>query len=163
MATAPTCIIAYTSEDDRYRSVREAALDTARSAEARLILYDADAASLFSSPLPSEWSGEGSDELFPELLAPEDLERAGRHQVARQVANARANGVETYAWLPSSRGAGDLAEYAQRQHADLIMMPSELRDPGFLEKLRGISAEKAADEAGRPIALVEKDGEVQYL
>ena len=44
MATSPTCIIAYTGEDDRYTRVARAAMDIARAANASLIFYDIDAA-----------------------------------------------------------------------------------------------------------------------
>jgi len=163
MATSPNCIIAYTAEDDRFRAVRQAATQTARDANARLILYDFDAASTFSSPLPSNWSGEGSGELFPDLLEPADLERAGRHQIAIQVVEARNEGVDAYGWLPDKKSAEALAEYAEKQAVDLIMLPAELKDPGLFDRWRGASVEKAAEETGRPIAVVEEDGSVEYV
>lgn len=163
MATSPKCIIAYTAEDDRYRSVRQAAIQTARESDARLILYDVDAASLFSSPLPSNWSGEGGGELFPDLLEPEDLERAGRHRIAVQVIEARNKGVDTYGWLPDKKSAEELAEYAEKQAADLIMLPAELQEPGLVDRWRGASVEKAAEETGRPIAVVDEGGSIEYV
>jgi hypothetical protein len=163
MATSPRCIIAYTAEDDRFRAVRQAAIETARESQAKLILYDFDAASTFSSPLPSNWSGEGADELFPELLGPEDLERAGRHRIAIQVIEARNKGVDAYGWLPDKKSGEELAEYAEKQAADLIMLPAELKDPGLFDRWRGASVEKAAEETGRPIAVVEEDGTVEYI
>lgn len=163
MATSPKCIIAYTAEDDRFRAVRQAAIQTARESDARLILYDFDAASAFSSPLPSNWSGEGSEELFPDLLEPEHLEQAGRHRIAVQVLEARNKGVDAYGWLPDKKSAEELAEYADKQAADLIMLPAELRDPGLFDRWRGASAEKAAEETGRPIAVVDEDGQVDYV
>ncbi|MCC6383075.1 MAG: hypothetical protein IT304_11270 [Dehalococcoidia bacterium] len=163
MATAPTCIIAYTAEDDRYRAVREAAIETARAAEARLILYDIDAAQMFASPLPTEeWSGEGDRDLWPDKLAPDDLERAGRHGVAEQVRAARRAGVQAFAWLPQKKGADGLAEYAEAQGADLIMMPEQMEDPGVVDRLRGASVEAAVEETGRPVAVVGEAGEIDY-
>lgn len=162
MTTSPTCIIAYTGEDDRYLAVRRAAVDTARASEARLILYDIDAAQMFASPLPTEWSGQGSDRQFGDVLTAEDLERAGRHTLARQVEEARSSGIEAFGWLPQKKGADALAEYADKQEADLIMLPADMGEPGLFDRLRGNTVEKAVEKAGRPIALVGEDGEVSY-
>src|SRR4029079_5560081 len=73
MTTAPTCIIAYTADDDRYKHVRDAGIEAAANAEARLILYDIDAAQLLAAPLPTAWSGEGARDEFPNRLLPDDL------------------------------------------------------------------------------------------
>jgi hypothetical protein len=162
MATSPTRILAYTSEDDRYAADRRAAEETAAAAEAALILNDIDAAQMFASPLPTEWSGEGDEDQFGDLLTPEDLERAGRHQVARQVAEARAAGIDAYGWLPSKKGADGLAEYADRQEVDLIMLPADLEDPGLFDRLRGATVDAALKETDRPIAVVDEHGQVSY-
>ncbi|MCC7363929.1 MAG: universal stress protein [Dehalococcoidia bacterium] len=162
MTTSPTCIIAYTSEDERYDSVRKAALDTARASEARLILYDIDAAQMFAAPLPTSWSGEDSGETFGDRLTADDLERAGRHQLAEQVREACEAGVEAFGWLPEKKGADAMAEYADLQHADLIIMPAAMEEPGLFDRLRGNTVEKAVEATDRPIALVDDDGEVRY-
>jgi hypothetical protein len=162
MTTAPTCIIAYTSEDDRYKHVRKAAFETALAAEARLILYDIDAAGMFNAPLPTVWSGDVDDDLFGHLLTPEELEMAGRPEMAAQVRTARSAHIDAYGWLPAKKGAGGIAEYADEQGADLIMMPAEMEDPGIFDKLRGATVEKAVEETHRPIAVVDQEGDVTY-
>lgn len=162
MAKAPTRILAYTAEDDRYRALREAAEATAAAAEARLILYNIDAAQMFAAPLPTAWSGEGDERLFGDMLTPDDLERAGRHRIAEQVAHARAAGIDAYGWLPSKKGADGLAEYANREEVDLIMLPAELEEPGILDRLRGDTVKSAVAKTHRPIAVVSKDGHVRY-
>jgi hypothetical protein len=54
-------VIAVTGEDDRFGPVRLAAVDRAQSEHATLILYDLDASeSPLESPLPTEWSAEGT-------------------------------------------------------------------------------------------------------
>ena len=162
MATSPTCIIAYTGEDDRYRTVRSAAIDTARSSEARLILYDIDAAQMFAAPLPTEWSGEGDRDQFDDMLTADDLERAGRHSLAEQVNEARAAGVEAFGWLPSKKGAEALAEYAEQHGADLVMVPDGMEHPGLLDRLRGNTAEKVAEKAPAAVAVVDESGAIHY-
>lgn len=162
MTTAPTCIIAYTSEDGRYDSVLRAAVDTARQAEARLILYDIDAAQMFSAPRPTEWSGETESSDWSDLLTVDDLERAGRRPIAEQVRRARSAGIEAFGWLPARKGADALAEYADRQQADLIMLPADMEEPGLFDRLRKATLKDALEQTDRPVAVVGDDGEVTY-
>ena len=53
MATTPMCTIAYVGEGEQYDAVVDAAMEAATGAEARLIIYDADAGARFGSPLPT--------------------------------------------------------------------------------------------------------------
>lgn len=163
MTTSPTVIIAYTAEDDRYRAVRQAAEATASAAEAKLILYDIDAAQMFASPLPQEaWSGEGDRAQWPAELSPADLERAGRHEIAQQVREARDRGILAFGWLPEKKGAEGIADYADEREADLIIMPREMEEPGLMDRLRGATVDAAAEKTGRPIVVVGEDGELEH-
>ncbi len=162
MSTAPACILAYTAEDDRYHYLRLAAEDAARAAHARLILYDIDAAQLLAAPTPTEWSGEGTAEEYPDLLDPPALEAAGRHAIAAQVSHARAEGIQAWGWLPSQKGAGGLEEYAGQQGVDLIMLPASMAEAGLMDRLRGATLERAIEETNRPVAVVDEDGTVHY-
>lgn len=164
MATFPSVIIAYTSEDGRYDAVVRAAEEAASAAEARLILFDADAASRFSEPLPSNWSGEDARALFgQDALTPDELELAGRHAIADQVRHALGRGIDAAGWLPKSKDADAIAEYAEREHADLILLPKELEHPGLVGKLRGESSvTEDVEKVGRPLAVVDEDGNVEY-
>ena len=137
MATSPTRVLAYVREDARYAPVREAALATARAADAELILYDADAATKLGSPLPSWWSGEQEERPNGDRLTPEDLEAAGRHALANHVRTASAAGIEAFGWLPSGRGAQDFITYAEAQGADLLVVPEDLDDEGLFARFRG--------------------------
>ena len=110
-------IVAVTGEDDRYAPVRSRASAMAAGSPSTVILYDVDAAGVFSSPVPTEWSGEGEQELTPERMGPDELEAQGRKPLADQVRNLRDVGVDAWAWLPTSADASALAEYAERQGA----------------------------------------------
>ena len=165
MSTAqPECIIAYTSEDGRYDNVRDTAVEMARSSRAALILYDIDAAPRFigEQPLPTEWSGEGDEKQWPHRLSPDDLERAGRHGVADQVRQARAAGVQAFAWLPGKRDSASLADYARQEKATLVLLPGRHEDPSFGERLRGETEDKLEEGSRVPIAFVEDDGSLNY-
>lgn len=160
-ATGPTCIIAYVGEDlEKHAPVVNAALEAASKHGAKLIFYDAEAGGRFGSPTPTFWSGERDKEL-PAQLAPADLEAAGRQVIGRLVADARAAGIDAHGWLPDSRGAEALNEYAEHHSADLIILPSELEDVSFLEKFaKGTAdAEKIVEEVHIPVMMVDVNGE----
>lgn len=136
VADAVGTILAYTAEKGRLDAVRRAAFDLAKRGGDRVILYDIDAAGFFA-PLPTEWSGEGSEKEFGDLLGPADLERAGRHEIAAQVVEARAQGIDAWAWLPGDLGLEALADYARRVGADVIIVPREAgRTQGLLAGLK---------------------------
>ena len=117
-------VIAVTGEDDRYEPVRKAALDRAKAERASLILYDVDAdTGPLESPLPTGWSADGTDDEVGDRLGPEELEAAGREAIARQVRDARGQGLDAWGWLPSDKGREALLEYASRQPGSRIMVP----------------------------------------
>ena len=132
--TRPTTrtIVAVTGEDDRYAAVRSRASALAAGGQGTVILYDLDAGGLFASPVPTGWSGEGERELTDEeagprdRLDPDELDTAGRGAVAEQVRQMRSMGVDAWAWLPTSKDAADLAAYAQRQGATVVLVPPDL-------------------------------------
>ena len=123
-------VIAVAGEDDRFEPVRRAAIDRASAEGATLILYDVDADSgPLESPLPTEWSADGTDDKVGDRLGPEELEAAGREAIARQVREARSRGVDAWGWLPTDNGKDALLEYASRQPGAHILVPDG--DPEF--------------------------------
>jgi hypothetical protein len=114
MATGST-ILALTREDDAHGAVRAAAIQRARQGGATLILYDLDAGTdPLESPLPTEWSADGTGEKAGDRLGPQELEAAGRHPIAEQVRAARAAGIDAWGWLPSRDDSATLKEYAAK-------------------------------------------------
>jgi hypothetical protein len=117
-------VIAVTGEDDRFEPVRQAAVDRARSEHATLILYDLDASeSPLESPLPTEWSAEGTEDEVGDRLGPEELDAAGRAAIAEQVREARAEGADAWGWLPNGGDREQLLAYASRQPGAHLMVP----------------------------------------
>lgn len=117
-------VIAVTGEDDRYEPVRRRGLEQAREHRATLILYDVDASTgPLESPVPTQWSAEGTDEDLGDRLGPEELEAAGHEAIARQVREARELGVDAWGWLPTDDGREALLEYAARQPGAHILVP----------------------------------------
>ncbi len=140
MNSMPTVVVAYIREDERYAPVTLAAIEAARSAGAQLILYDADSASRMSEPLPGTWSADNGERPFGDRLTPEEIESAGRHELAEQVRAARTSGIDTFGWLASTRGASDFLDYADAQGAGLLVVPDDMQDEGLLARLRGAPA-----------------------
>jgi hypothetical protein len=130
-------VIAITADDDQYIDCRKAAMDLAAEAKASLLLYDWDAATVLGDPLPSAWSGHQAPGNVPFELGPEDLERAGREAIARQVVEARARGLHAAAWLPATPGLDGFVEFARARGADTLVVPAHVRSHGGLERLFG--------------------------
>jgi hypothetical protein len=119
-------VIAYTTEDDDHRLVREAAVGHAREHGCVLILYAADAAGFMSEPMPNAIDAEGAEDRFGDRLGLADLEYLGRSSIAGQVAEGRAAGARVAAWLPKGHGMQALADYAGSVGAHLVFVPTEL-------------------------------------
>lgn len=156
----PGPVIAYTTEDDRHAAVRLAAIEHAREHGCVLVLYDADAASAISEPLPNQWASEGEEHRFGDRLTTADLEFLGREPLATQVREAAASGLEVFGWLPKDHGPGALAEYAQAQGAHRIFVPETLDSIDALRSLVGDDADAshAAGPAGAQVEVIPARG-----
>jgi hypothetical protein len=148
--------VAYVTKDDRHADVRRAAQEHALRHSCALILFVADVASIWSEPLPNQWGSQGEADEFGSRLGPEDLEFLGRSDVGRQVAEGRAAGVETFAWLPKDHGPGALVTYAREQGAHMIFVPDKLEGIDELSSLlHGANAGQELDVPGielRPVS-----------
>jgi hypothetical protein len=148
-------IIAVTGDGDRHAAVRRKAIDLAAAAGAALVLYDWEAPTFLGAPLPTWWSGEGSEDLFSHRLDQTKLRAAGRAPIADQVAEAEAQGIRAFGWLPSEHGPGALAAYAKEQGASTIVVSAALREVGGLDALlHGADQVAALDEATPSCAVV---------
>jgi hypothetical protein len=129
---APRTIVAVLGEDARYRPIRETAQDRALESHATLIFYDLDAGrDPLESPLPTDWSAEGTEEEVADRLGPDELEAAGRHSIAKDVRAARNAGIDAWGWLPEHADKATLRAYAGDLVEPLILVPDdepELRD-----------------------------------
>jgi hypothetical protein len=140
-ASTPT-VVAVVAEDGRYAHVRKRAIERAREEGATLLLFDVDAeGSIFDSPLPTAWSGQGQEEQFGDRLNPNDLEAAGRAPLARAVQEARDAGLDAWGWLPKKADRDHLVDYAIAQGASLIVVSRTERD--------------LADDARVPVEVVD--------
>jgi len=99
----PQTIVAVTGEHDRYARIRSRASSMAAGGRGTVILYDLDAPGMFSSPTPTQWSGEGEQELTPDRMGPEELEAQGRAPLADQVRTLLAEAVEATKTPPATQ------------------------------------------------------------
>jgi nucleotide-binding universal stress UspA family protein len=151
-------IVALVDERGELEHVRRAAQDVAAGSDgARLILYDGSSASEFTEPVAAPVSAEGVAEEYGSLLAPEDLDKLGRPQLARQVREARAAGIDAWGRLASDHGVGPLMDFARAEGADLVLLPEELGDPSVIDRLRGDTLEDAEEAARVPFQVVPRD------
>jgi hypothetical protein len=135
----PRTIVALTREDDRDRAVRRVATERAREAHAILILYDLDAGrDPLESPLPTEWSAEGTEEAVTDRLGPDELEAAGRHAIAEQVRTARDAGVDAWGWLPERDDGRTLAAYVEALPDPLVLVPPDEPDLAAAVDVEGL-------------------------
>ena len=138
-------IVVIAAEDDRFQGALKRATDLAAKRGEPLILYDWDAPSLLSEPLPTWWSSEGWDRQFPDRLDPDQLDELGRGPIAAQVRQARDSGVDAFGWLPSDHGPSGLAQYATGQSASIVVVPRDLEELHGLDALINGTA-RPADE-----------------
>jgi hypothetical protein len=149
-----SAVLVVTGDDDRYRVARVEAVRIAAGQGSRLILYDWDAATVLGDPLPTNWSGEGTEEATPSELDERQLEAAGRAPIARQVRDARRAGVTATAWLPSKTGPDAMIEWARDHGATTIVVPEDLGEAGTLERLAAGGDPAGAVEASSPMRVV---------
>jgi hypothetical protein len=124
-----------------------------------LILYDWDAPTLLGDPLPTWWSGEGSEDLFSRRLDQVRLRAAGRATIADQVAEAEALSIAAFGWLPSQRGSGPLSDYAKEQGATTIVVPADLPDIEGLQALQADGDQPAAQPVFKVIVSARSAAE----
>ncbi|HZD38124.1 MAG TPA: hypothetical protein VE664_05745, partial [Actinomycetes bacterium] len=70
----------------------------------------------------------------------------GREPLARKVVAARREGVDAWGWLPEHHGTDTMVDYAREQHADLLLLPEDLDEPGLADRLKRETVGKAVDE-----------------
>ncbi|MEO6207200.1 MAG: hypothetical protein ABIP77_04525 [Candidatus Limnocylindrales bacterium] len=123
---AGPAVLAYTTEDDGHRPIREAAQAHALEHGCVVILFAADAAGFLSEPMPNAIDAEGAGNRFGDRLGLADLEYLGRAAVASQVVEGRSAGARVAAWLPKDHGVRALAEYAHAEGAHIVFLPEQL-------------------------------------
>ncbi len=148
-------VLAVTSLDDspEYAAVRSCAAGLAAAEGGEVVLFEISAASYLVSPYPEE-----NRRQWIRTLQEPELRRLGRSPVAKQMEVIRARGAGAQAILPTAHGFRHLAEWAEREDADLILIPVSLVNPGLFDRLRGYSLRALLDHTERQVLVVYPDG-----
>ena len=144
-----------TSLDDspQYAVVRSCAAGLAAADGGEVVLFEITAAPYLVSPYPEE-----NRRQWVRALGEPDLRRLGWSQMARQMEVIKSRGAGAQTILPTSGGFRHLAEWAEREDADLILIPVSLVNPGLFERLRGYSLKTLLEHTKRPVLVVYPDG-----
>ena len=148
-------VMAVTRMDDtpQYAAVRSCAAGVATDNDGDVVLFEISAASYLVSPYPEE-----NRRHWIRTLREPELRRLGRSPVAKQLEAIRRRGADALAILPTAHGFKHLAEWAEREDADLILIPASLVNPGLFERLRGYSLKTLLEYTDRPVMVVYPDG-----
>ncbi|MCY4364819.1 MAG: hypothetical protein OXE17_01120 [Chloroflexi bacterium] len=136
-----------------FNGLRGWATELAIANASQLVLYEMSAASYLVSPYP-----EDHRKQWQRILSWRDLLPLGRAPLARQLARIQARGVDTGAILPSTHGFRHLADWANREDIDLILLPVSLVRPGLLARLRGYSLDSLLQHTNRRVMVVTDSG-----
>lgn len=163
MSEGSQLIVCCTDAAGRFDAVRTVALQQAKDSGARVIFYDVTDDGTFTDPRPNFWAGEGEAEQYDQPLDPVAIEKLGRHDLAVQVMQAREQGVDAYGWLPNEPGGKGLRDYANREGADLVLLPAddETMEP-YVDELRE-AGDDPATSIGATVQLVDADANVRTL
>lgn len=148
-------VLAVTSLDDspEYAAVRSTAARMASGDGGEVVLFEISAASYLVSPYPEE-----NRRQWIRTLGAADLRRLGRSPVARQLEAVRRLGPGAEAILPTAHGFRHLAEWAERENTDMILIPVSLVNPGLFDRLRGYSLKTLLEHTNRPVLVIYPDG-----
>lgn len=164
-ATEATFLVATDRGEDPASAVAlETALQLAREAGARVVLYDRSAESMFTDPFEAAaWAG-GQIPTWEQLLSPPQLERLGYGYLAEQLTHARAMRLEAMAWLPFGSGPAAMAHCGAAWAVTHVVLPAAVAHPSWLARLRGHTlAAFQAKLRGVELLLVDTHGGVHQL
>jgi PAS domain-containing protein len=133
--------------------LRSQAAELANANAAELILFELSAASYLASPYPEEDRSK-----WIRILNERDLMLFGRSLIAKQLNQLENSGITAGAILPTTHGFRHLAEWAEKENIDVIIIPFSLVDPGLLERLRGYSLRQLLENTSRQVVVVDEDG-----
>ena len=121
---------------------------------ASILLYDLSAASYLVSPYPSEIY----QKEWNRGLTTIELAIAGRAYLAKQLDDMKDLVKESGAILPTGHGFGHLAEWAERENIDLIVIPDWFVKPGLINRIKGYTLKVLQENTDLPILIYGESG-----
>ena len=147
-------IITDDNQNNQIGSMRENAADFAVKNDSYLMLYDISAASYLVNPYPSieaerEWT---------KVLYTQDLGIMGRQYLVDQLSYLSEKGLCAGAVLATEHGFKPLADWAEQEEADVIMIPQSMVNPGLIDRIKGYTLKKLIESTTIPIIVYEDAG-----
>ena len=136
-----------------FNRLRGWATELAIANASQVVLFEMSAASYLVNPYPEDHGRQCQRVLTWRELLP-----LGRAPLARQLARIQARGIDARAILPSTHGFKHLAQRAEREDIDLILLPISLVRPGLLARLRGYSLDTLMEHTDRRVMVVAANG-----
>jgi hypothetical protein len=163
-ATSTFLVATDRGDDPASAMILETALQLAREAGARVVLYDRSAESLFTDPFEAPKWASGQIPTWEQLLSAPQLRPLGYGYLAEQLAYARGMGLEAMVWLPFGSGPAVMARCCAAWHVTHVVLPAKVAHPSWRARLRGHTlADFQAHLRGVELLLVDADGDVHQL
>ena len=142
---------------DSFGLVRESGISLATKTSADVIAYDTSAISYLVNPYPSELY----EKEYSKSLDSSQLLVMGRQYLSEQINLFRNEGVSAKAVLPTDHGFEHLAEWADREEADVIMLPDSMIKEGIVGRLQGYTLSNLLSSTHKPVLIVDKLGKAK--
>ena len=136
-------IVAVVNEDCR-TDMWSTAVELAGDRGSRLILYDIDAPGMFTTSVPLE-----DPERYQDPLNASELDRLGRQELAKQVEDAREQGIDTWGWLPESAKPQALVDYLEEIGAATLVLPRVMTDQTWYQHFQGLTSAHVQEAASQ--------------
>ena len=146
------------NQNEQIDSMRKEISSFAAENEAYVMLYDISAASYLVNPYPS---GE-VEKTSTKVLHTQDLGLMGRQYLVEQLDHLNNNELCAGVILATEHGFKHLAEWAESENADLIMIPQSLVNPGLIDRIKGYTLRKLLEATTIPI-IVYKDSTSSWM
>lgn len=147
-------IVTDDGQNHHLAELRQAGTQFAAKKSASVLLYDLSAASYLVSPYPSaEYERE-----FNRAIDKKELGIIGRHYLVNQLEELEAQGLSSGVVLPTGHGFTQLAQRAEGENVDLIMIPSSLVRPGLFDRIKGYTLKVLIDHTSIPVLVYQEGG-----
>jgi hypothetical protein len=112
-------------------------------------MYDISSASYLVNSYPSE----EYETQWRRALDKMELALIQRKYLVQQLEELEGQGIRAGVVLPTGHGFSHLAQWAEREKVDLIVIPGFLVHPGLIERIKGYSLKTLLDNTALPVLV----------
>lgn len=125
---------------DADHEVVEQAVAIAREEGRRLILIDRNAETITGATPYDDWRGDDDYRPSPDATVDAGIaRREGRNDLAGHLESLEGAGVEVGGWFPTTAGLDGIRDAIERFHGEVLVVPGDVRDPGFVDRFRDVT------------------------